>query len=110
MKRIVRIFICLVTLLAVSTSVAEGRGFNPFRKVKLPKNSYNMRIPGVSTGSRFNTHFGAVIGHGAIKAKQDIDREKINSQQKRINLQGPLNFQPQLQLHPEFKFEPTKKE
>lgn len=109
MKRIVRIFICLVTLLAVSTSVAEGRGFNPFRKVKSPK-SYNMQIPRVSTGSRFNTHFGTVVGYEAIRAKQNIDRKKINSQLERINLRGSVKFQPQLQLHPEFKFEPTKKE
>lgn len=110
MKRIVRIFICLITLLAVSTSVAEGRVFKFFRKVKPPKSSYNMQIPRVSTGSRISTRFVPLIGHGAIKAKQNKDREKINSQQKRNNLQGPLNFQPQLQLHPELKFEPTKKE
>lgn len=110
MKRIVRIFICLVTLLAVSTSVAEGRGFNFFRKVKMPKTSYNMQIPRVSTGFRFNTQFGAVIGREAIRAKQNIDRKKINSQLEIIELRVPVKPLQLFQPHTELKIEPTKKE
>ena len=110
MKRIVRIFICLIALLAVSTSVAEGRGFKIFRKVNQPKSSFNMQIPRVSIGSRINTHPVTVLGYEAIKAKQNIDRGKINPQLGIIELQVPVKPLQLFQPHTELKFEPTKKE